>query len=114
MSSPVPLRESAVREISGKSMALDIYVWLAYLLPNLRADKMVEWSALYKQFGAGFEEARVFRRCFVEPLNMALAVYPEAKLRMADKGVMLSPSRMPVESKIHLVRTIEGQGNLDL
>jgi hypothetical protein len=106
MSSPVALREAAVREISGKSLSLDIYIWLAYLLPTLRQDKAVEWAALYRQFGAGYDEPRLFRRRFLDPLKTALAVYPEAKIKLIDKGLLLSPSRTPVEARIHAVAAI--------
>lgn len=27
---PLPLREAAIRQISNRSMAIDLYVWLAY------------------------------------------------------------------------------------
>ena len=106
LSSPVTLRETAVREISGKSMALDIYVWLAYLLPSLQRDKSVEWNALYRQFGGAYGEQRQFRRRFLEPLNTALAVYPEARITVSEKGLLLSPSRTPIEAKIHSVPAI--------
>jgi hypothetical protein len=114
LSSPVTLRETAVREISGKSMALDIYVWLAYLLPSLNRDKTVEWAALHRQFGAAYGEQRQFRRRFMEPLSTAVAVYPEARITAVEKGLVLSPSRTPIESKVYAVQMVESQGELGL
>jgi hypothetical protein len=29
---PLPLREAAIRQISSRSLAIDLYVWLAYRL----------------------------------------------------------------------------------
>jgi hypothetical protein len=107
MASPVPLMESALREISNKSMALDLYIWLAYLLPSLREDKHVEWSAIYKQFGAGFGVPRQFRPYAVEQIKTAMAVYPDARLSITEDGLILSPSRAPVEAQIHPVVSIE-------
>jgi hypothetical protein len=76
--------------------------------------KTVEWSALHRQFGAAYGEQRQFRRRFVEPLSTALGVYPEARITVSDKGLLLSPSRTPPESKIFGVPSIEHQGELGL
>jgi hypothetical protein len=107
MESPVPLLEAALREISNKSMALDIYIWLAYLLPTLAQDKHIEWKALHKQFGAGFDVERFFRRHFIEQIKTAAAVYPEARLSVADHGLILSPSHPPIDTKSHPVVALD-------
>jgi hypothetical protein len=51
---PLPVRETAIRGLAHRSMAIDIYVWLAYRLWQLKRQKRVPWPALYGQFGAGF------------------------------------------------------------
>lgn len=48
---PLPLREAAIRQISNRSMAIDLYVWLAYRLHVLREPVEIGWSALRRQFG---------------------------------------------------------------
>ncbi|HEX2524983.1 MAG TPA: replication protein RepA [Geminicoccus sp.] len=90
---PVPVSETALRAIGPRSMALDVYVWLAYRLHALKRDTEVSWTALYAQFGAGFKRLRAFRAQFLESLDLALAVYPDAKVTVDEHGVVLRPSR---------------------
>jgi len=102
---PVPLLETAIRQISGKSMALDIYVWLAYRLHQLGRPTPISWIALYGQFGAGFKAVKHFKPEFSKSLRLALAAYPEAQVSAADDGIVLHPSQAPVgERKIHAIR----------
>ncbi len=65
-----------MREISGRSLALDLYVWLAYRLHVLTEPVDVSWAALKSQFGAEYKELRFFRRDLIPPLRLALSVYP--------------------------------------
>ena len=93
---PVPLEESAVRAISNNSMALDLYVWLAYRLHVLKGPTPVSWTALKGQFGAGFESMRHFRPSFIDNLKLALAVYRSARVELTERGIDLYPSKPPV------------------
>lgn len=92
MQHPMPVREAAIREIGSRSMAIDIYIWLAYRLHVLQKPTPVSWAALYAQFGGGFAQIRQFRARFKEPLNLALAAYPEARVSIDDTGLILYPS----------------------
>ena len=97
---PLPLRQAAVREISSRSMAIDLYVWLAYRLHALSSPVPVSWHALRRQFGAGYSELRFFRRDLLPNLKLALAVYPEARVNVDEKdGLTLYPSLPPVAEK---------------
>ena len=96
---PVPIWEPALRAISNKSMAIDIYVWLAYRLHSLTKPMPVSWNAMHEQFGAGFEGIRSFRQSFKKSLEFALAVYPDAKVDVTDKGLILYNSRSPIEPR---------------
>jgi Plasmid encoded RepA protein len=89
---PIPVREEAVRAIGGRSMAFDVYVWLAYRLHSLSKRTPVSWPALHSQFGAGFKLLRQFKPRFLETLSVALAVYPEAQVSEANEGIILYPS----------------------
>lgn len=93
---PLPVRETAIREIAHRSMALDVYVWLAYRLHRLAKPTHVSWKALFDQFGGGFHRLRDFRAKFREPLVLALAAYPEADVEIQEKGVRLCPSAPPI------------------
>ena len=93
---PVPIWEPALRHIQNNSMALDLYVWLAYRLHVLKLPTPVRWAALHGQFGGGFKALRHFRPTFLNNLRLALATYPEARVDENEQGVILHPSRPPV------------------
>lgn len=96
---PLPLREAAIREIGHRSMAIDIYIWLAYRLHQLTKPTQITWKALHDQFGGGFQHIRQFRAKFKEPLALALSAYPEAVLEVDEAGVRLHPSAPPVAER---------------
>jgi len=100
----VPLAESALRIINNNSMALDIYCWLAFRLRSLKGPTPISWAALKTQFGAGFKSIRDFRMRFRSNLNLALAVYPDARLDDDDKGLTLFPSPAPVRPRNVVVK----------
>ncbi len=93
---PVPIWEPALQHIQNNSMALDLYVWLAYRLHILQKPTPVHWGALHGQFGAGFKAQRHFRPTFISNLRLALATYPDARVDERENGVILHPSRPPV------------------
>lgn len=89
---PVPVREEAVKAIGARSLALDVYIWLAYRLHSLTRPTPVTWVALHGQFGAGFKAIRQLKPTFRDALGLALAVYPEARVDLEANGVVLHPS----------------------
>ena len=97
---PVPLEEAAIRAINNNPAALDCYLWLAYRLHALTAPRLVTWKALKGQFGVGFKEAYHFKNKWSQTLQMALAVYPAAKVDVTEQGVILKPSRPPVAPRV--------------
>jgi len=97
---PVPLEEAAIKALSNNAPALDVYLWLAYRLHALKADKLVTWTALKAQFGTGFAKLYHFKNKFPGTLGLAGAVYPEAKLDVTEAGVILKPSRPPVSPRL--------------
>ena len=97
---PLPVRESAIRAMAGRSMAIDLYVWLAYRLHHLTRPTRVPWPAVYRQFGAGFALPRQFKAHAREALALALAAYPEAQVRVDDEALTLLPSPAPVPERL--------------
>ena len=89
---PVPVREEAIKAIGARSLAIDVYIWLAYRLHALSKPTTVTWVALHSQFGAGFKLVRQFKPRFLESLKLALAVYPEACVDVCEGGIKLHPS----------------------
>ncbi len=101
---PVPLEEAAIKALSNNAPALDAYLWLAYRLHALKSDRLVTWVALKGQFGTGFVKLAQFKYKFQSTLQLATAVYPEAKIEVTPVGVILKPSRPPVSPKLSLGR----------
>lgn len=93
---PVPLLESAIRQLRDRSMSLDLYIWLAWRLQHLGQRTPISWAALHGQFGAGYRQVRQFKPRFVEALAAATAAYPDARVEVAESGVVLHPSKPPV------------------
>jgi hypothetical protein len=110
---PVPIQEAALRAIGGRSMAIDVYVWLAYRLRALSGPMAVRWAALHAQFGSGFRQVRQFKVKFRESLQVALAVYPEAEVVPGRDGVTLHPSRPPVAETPRLSLRRQGRASLE-
>jgi hypothetical protein len=105
---PVPLREAALRELSDRSASLDLYIWLAYRLHTLNRATPVRWAALREQFGAAYAESHTFKRDFRKALAPAVAAYPEARVDIADDGVILHPSPPPVAPRLLRVGSVGG------
>jgi len=89
---PVPVREEALKAIGTRSFAIDVYIWLAYRLHALARPTPVTWAALHSQFGAGFRLVRQLKPTLLEALQLALAVYPEARVDVDEQGIILHPS----------------------
>ena len=94
--SPVLISEGAIRAIGGRSLVLDIYIWLCYHLHDLTAEQTIPWPLLHQQFGSGFAALRQFKAHFHQSLEIARAAYPSARVEVADKGLILRPSDPPI------------------
>jgi hypothetical protein len=93
---PVPLLETAIRQLRDRSMSLDIYVWLAWRCHQLNKPTPISWPAIFAQFGGGFRAMKHFKPSFIEALGAAHAAYPEAMIDVEERGIILHPSRPPV------------------
>lgn len=96
---PVPVAEAAIRHLSDTCMPLDIYLWLAYRLHALKAPTLVSWQALHAQFGAATKELYHFKPRFRRDLNLAMQVYPDARVDLTDNGARLWPSAPAVAKR---------------
>ena len=88
-----PLSTNAIKQLRKSPMDLDVYAWLAHRLFNLSKPSTITWQQLSDQFGHGYAELRKFRQFFIGSLKRVQAVYPEAKLRVGNVGVILLPSK---------------------
>ena len=99
-----PLATDAIKRLRKSPMDLDVYAWLVHRLFHLGKPSMVSWSQLSQQFGHSYREQRTFRRFFLDSLKRVSVVYPEAKLKISDAGVLLLPSRPHLATTKVLVR----------
>jgi hypothetical protein len=96
---PVPISESAIRHIANQSLTIDIYIWLAYRLHSLGKPTSISWISLKQQFGPSYASVKPFRQRFAQALDVALAVYPQARVTTEGRGLVLFPSPPPVERR---------------
>jgi Plasmid encoded RepA protein len=96
-----PLSTAAIRCLRKSPMDLDVYAWLVHRLFHLSRPNTVTWAQLSGQFGHGYAEPRKFRHFFLDSLQRVLAVYPEARVKPAEVGLILAPSRPHVPRQLH-------------
>ena len=94
-----PLSTAAIRQLRKSPMDLDVYAWLAHRLFQLSRPSVISWAQLSGQFGHDYGELRYFRRYFGDSLKRVLKVYPEAKLKWTNAGIMLLPSKPHIEQR---------------
>lgn len=105
---PVPVWEPAVRQLASRSMAFDVYIWLAYRLHVLTRPTPVSWKAIFDQFGGGYTVMKHFKPEFRKAIDFALAVYEEANVDVTEDGVILYPSRPPIPERE--IARLQGRG----
>ena len=96
----MPVDEAAIREISNNSLAIDVYLWLSFRLRSLSRPTPITWRAMKAQFGQGVNRLDNFRTHYRKALELALSVYPEAKVEESDSGLVLHPSRPPISATV--------------
>jgi len=94
--SAVPLNLDALMALTGSALALDIYVWLAYRLHRVERQCLLHWASLRDQFGQEYRDPKNFKREFEKALRQALAVYPQARVKVVTGGLLLQASPPPV------------------
>jgi hypothetical protein len=88
-----PLSTNAISQLRKSPMDLDVYAWLVHRLFHLKSPSQVSWAQLSDQFGHGYSEQRKFKKFFLDSLKRVHGVYPDAKLKVNEVGVLLLPSR---------------------
>ena len=94
-----PLCTAAIKQLRKSPMDLDVYAWLAHRLFQLTRPSSISWAQLSGQFGHDYGELRYFRRFFGDSLKRVLKVYPQARLKVDEAGVMLLPSKPHIEPR---------------
>jgi hypothetical protein len=97
----VPLDLRALRAISNKPMAIDLYSFLAHRLHALDKPLFVTWKAVKDQFGYTYKAMHHFKADFRQCLKLIQAVYPAAQVREQDnKGFIFLPSHPPIAKTV--------------
>ena len=98
----VPLDERAVAALATSCMGLDTYCWLAQRLHRVPSGRplLVPWEALKLQFGWHYGRMVDFRRDFRQALIEVRSQYPDARLDLDHRGVLLRHSSPPVRPKM--------------
>lgn len=101
VSQAVPLEKAAISALKHSARALDIYVWLAYRLWRVPANKpsKIRWTTLRFQFGEQSQDINSFKRAFKTALKQALLVYPSARVRVVRGGIEIANSAPPIPFK---------------
>jgi Plasmid encoded RepA protein len=96
---PVPIDLRAYKALRGSPMAMDLYTWLTYRMSYTeRKSKPIRWESLMMQFGSNFktddmgQAVRDFKKGFLKSLQAVQVIYPEAKVEVSERGLVLLPS----------------------
>ena len=93
---PVPLQEAAVRQLAHRSLALDVYIWLAWRCHQLKAPTPISWLALNSQFNTTGQQLKHFKPILNEAIRAATAAYPGCRVDLDERTVTIYPSKPPV------------------
>lgn len=95
----VPLDPRALAALKHSSLALDIYAWMAHRLRRVAKPNGVRlsWRNLSEQFGQEYAATKDFKKQFRLAMRQAMAVYPDARVSQVAGGIVLHPSRPPIQ-----------------
>jgi Plasmid encoded RepA protein len=97
---PVPLDNRAMIQLKGSAFALDVYVWLAHRLHRIDGQPIeIKWERLREQFGQEYKDLRSFKQEFLRVLKLVLTVYPKARVKPIEGGLLLYASSPPIPFK---------------
>ena len=96
---PIPIDLRAYKALRGSPLAMDIYSWLTYRMSYTdRPTRPIRWESLMGQFGSSFntenidQASRDFKKGFLKALKAVHIVYPMARIKVEDNGLVLLPS----------------------
>jgi hypothetical protein len=97
---PVPIDMRALKALSRSPLALDIYCWLTYRFSYLKKPTAISWEVLQMQFGSDYSRTRDFKAKFIKQLKSVSVVYPEIKIDITDKALILKPTKSHIINNI--------------
>lgn len=106
MAHGVPVDKRALNFLSGNSLGLDVYAFLAHRLHHIKLEKPVQisWKAMKDQFGQSYDRMDHFKEKFRRTLKMVLAVYQDAKIdEVLNRGFILYHSKPPIPPRTSIM-----------
>ena len=88
--------------LTGSSLAMDYYVWLARTMFSLKASRLVTWQALHDQFGSQYDWenksslVKIKSESLRQLKGRVFDAYPGLRLSYSKEGITLHPSPTPV------------------
>jgi hypothetical protein len=97
----VPLDPRHLAKLKHSSLALDIYTWLAHRLYriNHRRGVVIHWKPIKEQFGQEYNDFQNFKKRYLIALREVLIAYNDANVEVIDGGLLLKPSKPPIEPR---------------
>ena len=99
-SHPVPIDMRAIKALKGSAMALDIYCWLTYRSSYLKKQTEIPWGLLALQFGSAYNRTDNFKAAFVKELRKVLFIYPDARVDVTAKGLIVKPAPPHIKGRL--------------
>lgn len=103
MESAVPLDNRALHALKGSALALDVYAWLAHRLHRIEGRPVIlHWKSIREQFAQEYEGKdpdKDFKKKFLPVLRNVQVVYPQARVKQVNGGLMLMGSPPPIPKK---------------
>lgn len=96
----VPLSKQGIALLAGNSFGLDMYALFAHRLHRLSKPLQLNWQNLREQVGSDIQDPSNFSRRVREVLPDVAFAYPEARIEINNRGLLLHPSRAPVTKKL--------------
>ncbi|WP_200341357.1 replication protein RepA [Rhodovibrio sodomensis] len=86
----VPIPSARLHSIAHSAMAIDIFVYLSYTLPQISPgeSQLVRWRDLIAQFGSN-ESPSKFVETFETSIRQALQAYREADVELTEEGLQM-------------------------
>jgi hypothetical protein len=95
----VPLNEMDILSISSSSLAIDVYMWLAYRLYRVEKSIFFSWEKILQHFAPEYKDKKDFRKKFITALSHVRQVYPAAQVDVIRGGIVLHQSPPPISLK---------------
>lgn len=106
MAHGVPLDRRALSALSGNSLAIDVYSFLAHRLHSIPEGRPlnISWAAMKGQFGANYSRMDHFKEKFRHVLAMVYPVYQDARIEeIKNRGFVLYHSKPPIPPKTSII-----------